>query len=175
MFNWYIKCQKLVELPWIITIKQLVASETNPNSEVLFWLDVIQLSRTVYMEKFILPQSIQSLCGDKKDCSNEKQLLKDYVSDCIKKKNIASFQFATLCADTQVQHIAKKMLSQHSDDREVRKFFYQAKTLSCSWKWIWSLQTPSVFFSQYFFKKEEILRFSGFLTFEISVCKRQVN
>ena len=87
---------------------------------------MIQLSRTVYKEPFVLPKSVQSLFH-KEESSGKEELLEKYICDSIKTKKIAAFQFKSLCADTQVQNMARKMLLRQFESSEVRTFFVSVK------------------------------------------------
>ena len=80
----------------------------------------MKLDRTVYKEKFTLPESVQSLYDSKEEILPEGNPLKYYIRDCIKKENLVTFQVATLCSDTNVQHIASRMQQQKPyDDKRV--------------------------------------------------------
>lgn len=92
----------------------LIYSESDPNVEVLFWLEAINLGNTVYNKELI--PSLKDFQPGSDDMSNEAQLRKAIIQH-MRENNMVAFQFRTLCLDPDILQLATDAV------RQVRKTY----------------------------------------------------
>ncbi|CAH3188410.1 unnamed protein product [Porites evermanni] len=92
-----------------------IYAESDPNVEVLFWLEAINLGNNIYSKKSFT-NSLKNPPAGIDELTKEEEL-KRAILQQIKENKIVAFQFRTLCLDPDIQQIASEAVSQKSTDQ----------------------------------------------------------
>lgn len=98
----------------------LIYSEKDPNAEVLFWLEAVNLGNTVYKEPFT--PSLKDFQTENSSVSKETELKKAILKH-IKENKIVTFQFQTLCFEPDIQQLAREAAKQKCTSEEEAKIW----------------------------------------------------
>ncbi|KAJ7379998.1 CST complex subunit STN1 [Desmophyllum pertusum] len=105
----------------------LIYPESDLNTEVLFWLEAVNLSNTVYREPFT--PSLKDFHGGDGATSKEDELKKAILMHITENKMVA-FQFTTLCLEPNIQQLAReaiKLKCAHQEEGKKLDGPYEAK------------------------------------------------
>ncbi|RMX40895.1 hypothetical protein pdam_00012022 [Pocillopora damicornis] len=94
--------------------------EKDPNAEVLFWLEAVNLGNTVYKEPFT--PSLKDFQTENSSVSKETELKKAILTH-IKENKIVTFQFQTLCFEPDIQQLAREAAKQKCTSEEEAKIW----------------------------------------------------
>nr|XP_058952214.1 CST complex subunit STN1-like isoform X1 [Pocillopora verrucosa] len=98
----------------------LIYPEKDPNAEVLFWLEAVNLGNTVYKEPFT--PSLKDFQTENSSVSKETELKKAILTH-IKENKIVTFQFQTLCFEPDIQQLAREAAKQKCTSEEEAKIW----------------------------------------------------
>lgn len=87
----------------------MLVPESDPNAEVLFWLEAVDLGNTVYKEPFM--PSLKDLCAGSGNVSKNEELKKAIMMHLTENKMVA-FQFRTLCIEPDIHQLAREAFKQ---------------------------------------------------------------
>lgn len=96
----------------------LIYPETDPNAEVLFWLEAVNLSNTVYKEPF--NPSLEEFHARHNPVLKETELKRAILTH-IKENKIVAFQFQNLCFEPDIQQLAREAAKQKCTSEEKAK------------------------------------------------------
>jgi len=92
----------------------LIYAESDPNAEVMFWLEAVNLGNMIYSGPFT--PSIKDFQAGFSDMSKEAQL-KKAVSQHLRENNMVAFQFRTLCLEPDILQLATDVVRQKYTDQ----------------------------------------------------------
>lgn len=109
-----------------LTVDQIYP-ESDLNTEVLFWLEAVNLGNTVYKQPFT-PSLKHFQAGN--GASSKEEELKKAIMMHLKENKMVAFQFSTLCLEPDIQQLAREAVKEKCTNQEdVKKIdhAYEAK------------------------------------------------
>ncbi|XP_031552415.1 CST complex subunit STN1-like [Actinia tenebrosa] len=94
-----------------LTVTSIVL-ESNPNAEILFWLDVVKLNTEVYSTPYVLPDM-----ASESGSSSSTQQLMEFLSKYTQESEVNGFSFRDLCSKSSVRQIALTSLGSNVIDQ----------------------------------------------------------
>ena len=91
--------------------------EKDVNSEVLFWLEVIHLHKTIYKEPFHLQMSLLEDFECSSSRSKYDQLRKS-ILDFITETNTIAFRFQSICSEPSIHECARNIFQEERKEVE---------------------------------------------------------
>ena len=83
--------------------------ESDLNTEVLFWLEAVNLGNTVYKQPFT-PSLKDFQAGN--GASSKEEELKKAILMHLKENKMVAFQFRTLCLEPDIQQLAREAVKE---------------------------------------------------------------